>query len=81
MILNNKKKIKDAIDPVGTKKGNEPKFKETPADAVRVESQSSVEITQGDKGTRFNIKIYHNNPFEASKIATSIYDELKNKFK
>ncbi|MBZ4649267.1 hypothetical protein [Thermosipho sp. (in: thermotogales)] len=74
------KKISKAIDAVVTKMNNEPTFKEVPPDIVRVKSQSSVEITQGDKGVRFSIKIYDDNPLQASKTAQAIYDELIKKF-
>lgn len=79
--MSSKKKISaKTIDPVQTKLSGEPTLREVPPDAVRVESQSSIEITRGDKGIRFSIKVYHNDPFEASRIAQEIFDELHDKF-
>lgn len=79
-----KKKIgKDTIDIAKTKVPaaggtDETKLKETPPDAVRVTSQSSVEITKDSKGQiKTTVKVYHDNPEEAAKLAEKIFKELE----
>lgn len=72
------KAVSEQIDIVGVKNEGGFPINDTKPDAIVLRSQSSVEITKDAKGNiKFCIKVYDDNPFEAAKKATEIYEQLE----